>query len=65
MTASAPATPAGTGTSTYSGSPFTGVKMWANDYYRTEVYDLAIPELSAAMAEKAKKVAEVPSFMWL
>ncbi|KAK3370704.1 1, 4-beta cellobiohydrolase [Podospora didyma] len=60
-------TPAGSAgaTATYSGNPFSGVNMWANSYYASEVANLAIPSLSAAMAAKAAAVAKVPSFQWL
>lgn len=59
------APPVGTGTVTYEGNPFTGVQMWANDYYASEVSNLAVPQLSGAMATAAAKVADVPSFMWM
>ncbi|KAF7555646.1 hypothetical protein G7Z17_g2014 [Cylindrodendrum hubeiense] len=62
-TTSAPST--ATGTVTYSGNPFSGVNLWANDYYRSEVSTLAIPSLSGALATAAAKVAEVPSFQWM
>ncbi|KAM5347250.1 hypothetical protein ACJ41O_010255 [Fusarium nematophilum] len=56
--------PVGTGTATYSGNPYSGVNLWANSYYRSEVSNLAIPKLSGALATAAAKVAEVPSFQW-
>jgi cellulose 1,4-beta-cellobiosidase len=59
------APPVGSGTATWSGNPFSGVDLWANSYYSSEVHELAIPKLSGAMATAAAKVAEVPSFMWL
>ena len=52
-------------TASYSGNPFAGVQLWANDYYASEVSSLAIPSLSAALATKAAAVAKVPSFQWL
>ncbi len=52
-------------TASYSGNPFSGVQLWANDYYASEVSSLAIPSLSAALATKAAAVAKVPSFQWL
>ncbi|KAF4977886.1 hypothetical protein FZEAL_5660 [Fusarium zealandicum] len=55
----------GSGTATYSGNPYSGVDLWANDYYRSEVSNLAIPKLSGAMATAAAKVAEVPSYQWM
>jgi cellulose 1,4-beta-cellobiosidase len=63
-TTSAPL-PGGSGTATYSGNPFTGVDLWANEYYASEVMNLAVPSLTGAMATAAAKVAEVPSFMWM
>ncbi|KAL1869997.1 hypothetical protein VTK73DRAFT_2840 [Phialemonium thermophilum] len=57
--------PAGPGTATWSGNPFSGVSLWANSYYASEVSASAIPSLSPAMASKAAEVAKVPSFMWL
>ena len=48
-----------------SGNPFSGVDLWANAYYRSEVSTLAIPKLSGAMATAAAKVADVPSFQWM
>ncbi|KAJ4306054.1 1,4-beta-D-glucan cellobiohydrolase cel6a [Collariella sp. IMI 366227] len=52
-------------TASYSGNPFQGVQLWANDYYASEVSTLAIPSLTGAMATKAAAVAKVPSFQWL
>ena len=52
-------------TASYSGNPFAGVQLWANDYYASEVSTLAIPSLTGAMATKAAAVAKVPSFQWL
>lgn len=60
----APATTA-SGTLSYSGNPFSGVQLWANAYYASEVSSLAIPSLSAAQATAAAAVAKVPSFVWL
>ncbi|KAJ3469938.1 hypothetical protein MRS44_000037 [Fusarium solani] len=57
--------PAGSGTATYSGNPYSGVNLWANSYYRSEVTNLAIPKLSGAMATAAAKVADVPSYQWM
>lgn len=39
--------------------------MWANDYYASEVHNIAIPSMTGAMATKAAKVAEVPSYQWM
>lgn len=67
-TSSKPSTtiPGGAGTTaSYSGNPFAGVNQWANSYYASEVSNLAIPSLSAAMATKAAAAAKVPSFQWL
>nr|AAW64927.1 cellobiohydrolase family 6 [Thermochaetoides thermophila] len=52
-------------TASYNGNPFSGVQLWANTYYSSEVHTLAIPSLSPELAAKAAKVAEVPSFQWL
>ncbi|KAK4149508.1 glycoside hydrolase [Chaetomidium leptoderma] len=52
-------------TASYSGNPFQGVQLWANDYYSSEVYTHAIPSMTGAMATKAAAVAKVPSFQWL
>lgn len=49
----------------YDGNPFEGVAMYVNPYYRDEIYDLALPQMTGSLAEKAKQVAEVPSFQWL
>ncbi|KAI0418420.1 hypothetical protein EKO27_g10090 [Xylaria grammica] len=57
-TTSAPST---SGTAIASGNPFSGVSMWANSYYASQVSAYAVPTLGA----KAAAVAEVPSFMWL
>ncbi|VUC31355.1 unnamed protein product [Clonostachys rosea] len=57
--------PVGTGTATWSGNPYSGVDLFANSYYASEVSTLAIPSLSGAMATAAAKVANVPSYMWL
>ncbi|KAK7420799.1 hypothetical protein QQX98_002603 [Neonectria punicea] len=62
---SATTNPPATGTAIASGNPFSGVDLWANDYYRSEVSNLAIPKLSGAMATAAAKVADVPSFQWM
>ncbi|TDZ49557.1 Exoglucanase 2 [Colletotrichum trifolii] len=57
--------PAPTGGATYTGNPFSGVNLWANSYYASEISTLAIPSLSPALATAAAKVAEVPTFMWM
>ncbi|KAL2175913.1 glycoside hydrolase family 6 protein [Thermothelomyces heterothallicus CBS 202.75] len=54
-----------TTTASYSGNPFSGVRLFANDYYRSEVHNLAIPSMTGTLAAKASAVAEVPSFQWL
>ncbi|KAL2148458.1 hypothetical protein VTH82DRAFT_2378 [Thermothelomyces myriococcoides] len=54
-----------TSTASYSGNPFSGVQLWANDYYRSEVHNIAIPSMTGSLAVKASAVAEVPSFQWL
>ncbi|KAH6611731.1 glycoside hydrolase family 6 protein [Chaetomium sp. MPI-SDFR-AT-0129] len=52
-------------TASYTGNPFEGVQLWANSYYSSEVYNLAIPSLTGAQATGAAAVAKVPSFQWL
>nr|AGV05128.1 glycoside hydrolase family 6 protein [Corynascus sepedonium] len=52
-------------TASYSGNPFSGVQLWANDYYSSEVHTLAIPSMTGTLAAKASAVAKVPSFQWL
>ncbi|KAF3932412.1 Exoglucanase-6A [Dactylella cylindrospora] len=56
------------GTITLSGNPFAGRKQYANAYYSSEVYSLAVPSLVAAgkasLTAAAKAVATVPSFVW-
>ncbi|KAM7187997.1 1, 4-beta cellobiohydrolase [Naviculisporaceae sp. PSN 640] len=54
-----------TKTASFSGNPFSGVDMWANTYYSSEVHTLAIPSLAPSLAAKAAAVAKVPSFQWL
>ncbi|KAI1767896.1 carbohydrate-binding module family 1 [Hypoxylon sp. FL1150] len=53
--------PASSGTAGWSGNPFSGVAMWTNSYYASEVTAYAVPTLGAGAAA----VAKVPSFMWL
>ncbi|KAF4958297.1 hypothetical protein FGADI_2463 [Fusarium gaditjirri] len=48
-----------------SDNPYAGVDLWANNYYRSEVMNLAVPKLSGARATAAAKVADVPSFQWM
>ena len=52
-------------TVTNSGNPFSGYQLYANPYYSSEVYTLAIPSLTSSLAAKASAVAKVPSFVWL
>jgi cellulose 1,4-beta-cellobiosidase len=49
----------------YPGNPFSGVNQWANSYYSSEVFTLAIPQLPSNLQAAAAKVAAVPSFQWL
>lgn len=71
---SAKSTTTGTGTATSSGSattgtvvgnPFSGMALYANPYYASEISTSAIPSLTGAMATKAAAVADVPTFVWL
>lgn len=48
-----------------SGNPFSGVALYANPYYASEISTLAIPSYTGAMATKAAAVAKVPTFVWL
>ncbi|TPX12823.1 uncharacterized protein E0L32_006703 [Thyridium curvatum] len=57
--------PGGGGSVGYTGNPFQGVQLWANNFYASEVSTLAMPSLSGPMATKAAAVAKVPSFQWL
>jgi len=68
------ATPSGTPTTSVapggttvaaSGNPFSGVAMYANPYYASEISAYAIPSLTGAMATKAAAVAKVPTFVWM
>lgn len=47
------------------GNPFSGVALYANPYYASEISTSAIPSLTGAMATKAAVVAKVPTFVWL
>lgn len=58
------AAPGGT-TVAAAGNPFSGIAMYANPYYASEISSLAIPSLTGAMATKAAAVAKVPTFVWL
>ena len=55
----------GTTTVAIAGNPFSGVALYANPYYASEISTLAIPSLTGAMATKAAAVAKVPTFVWL
>lgn len=48
-----------------SGNPFSGVALYANPYYASEISTSAIPSLSGAQATAAAAVANVPTFFWL
>lgn len=54
-----------TTTAAASGNPFSGVALYANPYYASEISSLAMPSLTGAMATKAAAVAKVPTFVWL
>ncbi|KZL63240.1 glycosyl hydrolase family 6 [Colletotrichum incanum] len=49
----------------YEGNPLADRQLFPNPYYADEIKNLAIPKLTGELAEKAAKVAEVPSFAWL
>jgi cellulose 1,4-beta-cellobiosidase len=47
-------------------NPFAGAKIYANNYYSSEVVSLAIPSLAnPALAAKASKIAETDTFFWM
>lgn len=52
-------------TTTLSGNPFSGVQLYANPYYSSEIYTSAIPSLTGSLATAATAVAEVGTFVWL
>ncbi|KAF6833699.1 cellobiohydrolase II [Colletotrichum plurivorum] len=52
-------------TASYEGNPLADRQLFPNPYYADEIKNLAIPKLSPELAEKAAKVAEVPSFAWM
>ncbi|EPS39620.1 hypothetical protein H072_6567 [Dactylellina haptotyla CBS 200.50] len=56
------------GAITLTGNPFAGRTMYANAYYSSEVFSLAVPSMVAAgkasLTAAAKAVATVPSFVW-
>ncbi|KAF3922251.1 Exoglucanase-6A [Dactylellina cionopaga] len=53
---------------TLVGNPFSGRTQYANAYYSSEVFSIAVPSLVAAgkgsLTAAAKAVATVPSFVW-
>lgn len=53
------------GTTPAANNPFSGVGLYANPYYASEISTSAIPSLTGAMATKAAAVAKVPTFVWL
>jgi len=59
------ATSPGTTAAPAAGNPFSGVGLYANPYYASEISTLAIPSLTGAMATKAAAVAKVGTFVWL
>jgi len=64
-TTTAPPTGGSTTVAPVVGNPFSGVALYANPYYASEISTLAIPSLTGAMATKAAAVAKVPTFVWL
>ncbi|EDU46282.1 exoglucanase-6A precursor [Pyrenophora tritici-repentis] len=64
-------TPKPTGTSpsmttaAASGNPFAGYNFYANPYYSSEVYTLAMPSLAASLKPAATAVANIGSFVWM
>ncbi|WQF86911.1 Putative glycoside hydrolase, family 6, 1, 4-beta cellobiohydrolase [Colletotrichum destructivum] len=49
----------------YEGNPLADRQLFINPTYADEIKTLAIPQLTGELAEKAAKVAEVPTFSWL
>lgn len=49
----------------YEGNPLADRQLFINPTYVDEIKTLAIPQLTGELAEKAAKVAEVPTFSWL
>ncbi|KAG5928007.1 CENP-B Cbh2 [Claviceps africana] len=62
-TSSAPAATSRPATS--KGNPYSGVDIWPNPVYASAIRNLAVPNLTGAMAAAAEKVAKVPTFFWL
>ena len=52
-------------TAAASGNPFAGKDFYANPYYSSEVYTLAMPSLAASLKPAASAVAKVGSFVWM
>ncbi|KAI9736222.1 MAG: hypothetical protein M1834_001108 [Cirrosporium novae-zelandiae] len=48
-----------------SSNPFSGVQLYANPHYSSEIYTSAIPSLTASLTSKASAAAEVGTFFWL
>lgn len=63
-TTTGPPVTSGTG-AVVSGNPFSGVQLFPNPYYSSEIHTLAIPSLSPALQTAAAKVAKIPTFAWL
>ncbi|MCJ1306578.1 hypothetical protein MMC25_000221 [Agyrium rufum] len=63
--ASSAAPTTATVTAAASGNPFAGKQIYANPYYSSEIFSLAIPSLPASLAAKASAVASVGTFTWL
>jgi cellulose 1,4-beta-cellobiosidase len=53
--------PSGTGGASWSGNPLSGVQLWANAFYASEINAYAVPTLGA----KAADVGKVPTFQWI
>jgi len=50
---------------TLSGNPFASRSIYANKFYSSEVVSAAAQMTDAALAEKALKVADVGTFLWI
>lgn len=57
--------PGNSSASTCSGNPFADIQMYPNPYYRDEINNLAVPNMTEGLAAQAAQVAEIPTFQWL
>lgn len=50
---------------TLSGNPFASRTVYANKFYSSEVVAAAAQMTDSAMAAKARKVADIGTFLWM